>query len=132
LLIALVGAGWVSHARVFRAATLALREQAFVEAAVGLGYRSRRIIVRHLVPNLLPTVIIFATLDFGVLLLTISSLSFLGLGVQPPTPDWGVMLNDARPYFGQVPILGPGACITVVALSSNMLGDALRDLIDRR
>lgn len=67
------------------------------------------------------------------MLLIVSSLSFLGLGVQPPTADWGVMLNDARPYFGQVPFLifGPGLCITLVALASNLLGDAVRDLADR-
>jgi peptide/nickel transport system permease protein len=132
LLIALVAAGWAGHARIFRASVLALREQVYVEAAVSLGVSSGRILFRHLLPNLLPTVIVLATLDFGALLLTVSSLSFLGLGVQPPTADWGVMLNDARPYFSQVPMLMivPGVCIAAVALSSNLLGDALRDLID--
>ena len=132
LLIALIAAGWAGHARIFRASVLALREQLYVEAAVSLGVTSGGILFRHLVPNLLPTVVILATLDFGALLLTVSSLSFLGLGVQPPTADWGVMLNDARPYFSQVPILmvAPGVCIAAVALASNLLGDALRDLID--
>lgn len=132
LLIALVAAGWAGHARIFRASVLSLREQVYVEAAVSLGVRPGRILFRHLLPNLLPTVIVLATLDFGALLLTVSSLSFLGLGVQPPTADWGVMLNDARPYFSQVPLLMivPGVCIAAVALSSNLLGDALRDLID--
>jgi ABC-type dipeptide/oligopeptide/nickel transport system permease subunit len=73
-----------------------------------------------------------ATLDVGALILTISSLSFLGLGVQPPTADWGTMLNEARPFVGQVPLLAivPGICISVVSLSSNMLGDAIRDVVD--
>jgi len=133
LLIALVGAGWVGHARVFRASILSLREQLYIEAAIGIGCSPARIVLRHLVPNLLSTIIVLATLDLGALLLVVSSLSFLGLGVQPPNPDWGVMLNDARPYFGQVPflILGPGVCITLVALGSNLLGDAIRDLTDR-
>ncbi|MCC6626610.1 MAG: ABC transporter permease [Chloroflexi bacterium] len=132
LLIALVAAGWAGHARIFRASVLSLREQVYIEAAISLGARSTRILGRHLVPNLLPTVIVLATLDFGALLLTVSSLSFLGLGVQPPTADWGVMLNDARPYFSQEPMLMivPGVCIAAVALTSNLLGDALRDLID--
>ncbi|MCC7370675.1 MAG: ABC transporter permease [Chloroflexi bacterium] len=132
LLIALIAAGWAGHARIFRASVLSLREQLYVESAISLGATPARILVRHLIPNLLPTVIVLATLDFGALLLTVSSLSFLGLGVQPPTADWGVMLNDARPYFSQVPMLMivPGVCIALVAMTSNLLGDALRDLID--
>ena len=132
LLIALIGAGWVGHARIFRAAILSLREQLYVEAALGAGASPARIVARHLLPNLLPTVVVLATLDLGALLLTVSSLSFLGMGVQPPTADWGVMLNDARPYFGELPLLAivPGVCITVVALASNLLGDVLRDLVD--
>jgi peptide/nickel transport system permease protein len=132
LLIALIGAGWVGQARIFRAAILSLREQLYVEAAVGAGASPAWIVLRHLLPNLLPTVVVLATLDLGALLLTVSSLSFLGMGVQPPTADWGVMLNDARPYFGELPLLAivPGICITAVALASNLLGDALRDLVD--
>ena len=132
LLIALVGAGWVGQARIFRASILSLREQLYIEAAVGAGASPFWIVARHLLPNLLPTVVVLATLDLGALLLTVSSLSFLGMGVQPPTADWGVMLNDARPYFGDLPLLAiiPGVCITAVALASNLLGDALRDLVD--
>ena len=132
LLIALIGAGWVGQARIFRASVLALREQLYVEAAVGAGASPFWIVARHLLPNLLPTVVVLATLDLGALLLTVSSLSFLGMGVQPPTADWGVMLNDARPYFGELPLLAiiPGICITIVALASNLLGDALRDVVD--
>ncbi len=132
LLIALIGAGWVGQARIFRAAILSLREQLYVEAAVGAGASPAWIVWHHLLPNLLPTVVVLATLDLGALLLTVSSLSFLGMGVQPPTADWGVMLNDARPYFGELPLLAivPGICITIVALASNLLGDALRDLVD--
>lgn len=132
LLVALVGAGWVGHARVFRASVLGLREQLYVDAAVASGASAGRILVRHLLPNLLPTVVILGTLDLGALMLTVSSLSFLGLGIQPPTADWGVMLNDGRSFFGQAPLLvfAPGIGITLVVLLSNLLGDALRDLVD--
>ena len=103
-----------------------------MEAARSAGATSAWIVVRHLLPNLLPTVVVLATLDLGSILLTVSSLSFLGMGVQPPTADWGVMLNDARPFFAELPLLAiiPGLCITIVALASNLLGDAIRDLVD--
>jgi ABC-type dipeptide/oligopeptide/nickel transport system permease subunit len=133
LQLALIGASWVGHARIFRAAILSLREQVYVESAVSLGASPARIMLRHLLPNLVTTIAVLATLDLGVMILTITSLSFLGLGVQPPTADWGTMLNEARSYFGQYPLLGiaPGVCITVVVLASNFLGDAIRDLVDK-
>jgi peptide/nickel transport system permease protein len=132
LMIALIAAGWVGHARIFRAAVLALREQAYVESAVSIGATPARVVTRHLLPNLITTIAVLATLDLGVMILTITSLSFLGLGVQPPTADWGTMLNEARSYFGQYPLLvfAPGICITVVVLASNFLGDAIRDVVD--
>ncbi|MGH2548026.1 MAG: ABC transporter permease [Thermomicrobiales bacterium] len=132
LLVALIGAGWVGHARILRSSVLSLREQVYVEAAVSSGASTARVLARHILPNLLTQVIILATLDIGALILTISSLSFLGLGVQPPTPDWGTMLNDARPYFSAVPLLViiPGVTIAVIVLCGNLLGDAIRDLAD--
>lgn len=132
LLLALIAAGWVGHARIFRAAVLALREQVYVESAVSIGASPLRVVTRHLLPNLVTTIAVLATLDLGVMILTITSLSFLGLGVQPPTADWGTMLNDARQYFGQYPLLvfAPGVCITLVVLASNFLGDAIRDAVD--
>lgn len=131
-LVALVASGWVVHARVMRSAVLSLREQLYIEAALSLGATSGRVLARHLLPNLITTVVVLATLDIGVLILTITSLSFLGLGVQPPTPDWGTMLNDARPYFSAVPLLVivPGVTITLIVLAANLLGDGLRDLVD--
>lgn len=133
LLVALIGAGWTTHARLIRASVISLREQLYVEAAVSIGAGSTRILSRHILPNLITTVVVLATLDLGVLMLTVSALSFLGLGVQPPTPDWGTMLNDARPYFSAVPLLVivPGLTLTFVVLAANMLGDGLRDLADR-
>ncbi len=132
LLVALIGAGWVGHARIFRSSVLSLRETVYVEAAQSVGASSGRILTRHILPNLLTTVVVMATLDLGALILTVTSLSFLGLGVQPPNADWGTMLNEARTYFGQYPILAiaPGVCITLVALLCNLLGDAIRDAVD--
>ena len=122
----------MGHARIIRSSVLSLREQLYIEAAVSIGSSTRRVLFRHLLPNLLTTIIILATLDIGALVLTITSLSFLGLGVQPPTPDWGTMLNDARPYFSAVPLLVivPGVTIAVLVLCGNLLGDAIRDLAD--
>ena len=132
LLIALIGAGWVGHARIFRSAVLALRETVYVEAAQAIGASQTRILLRHILPNLLTTVVVLATLDLGALILTVTSLSFLGLGVQPPDADWGTMLNEARTYFGQFPLLAiaPGVCITLIALLCNLVGDAIRDAVD--
>lgn len=132
LLIALIGAGWVGHARIFRSSVLSLRETVYVEAAESIGSSRSRVLIRHILPNLMTTVVVIATLDLGALILTITSLSFLGLGVQPPNADWGTMLNEARTYFGQYPVLAlaPGICITLVALLSNLLGDAIRDAVD--
>src|SRR5215218_1666010 len=134
LQLALIAAGWVGHARIFRAAVLAIREQVYVEAAVSIGASPFRVVGRHLLPNLITTVAVLATLDLGVMILTITSLSFLGLGVQPPTADWGTMLQEARQYFGQYPLLvvAPGVCISLVVVASNFLGDGIRDIVDIR
>lgn len=132
LLIALIGGGWVGHARIFRSSVFTLRESVYVEAAESIGASRARVLFRHITPNLLTTVVVLATLDLGALILIVTSLSFLGLGVQPPNADWGTMLNEARTYFGQYPILAlaPGICITLVALLCNLVGDAIRDLVD--
>ncbi len=132
LLVALIGGGWVAHARIFRSSVFTLRESAYVEAAESIGASRARVLFRHITPNLLTTVVVLATLDLGALILIVTSLSFLGLGVQPPNADWGTMLNEARTYFGQYPVLAlaPGICITLVALLCNLVGDALRDLVD--
>ena len=134
LLLALIAAGWVGHARIFRSAVLSLREQLYIESAVSIGATPTRVVVRHLLPNLITTIAVLATLDLGVMILTITSLSFLGLGVQPPTADWGTMLQEARQYFGQYPLLvvAPGICISLVVVASNFLGDGIRDIVDIR
>lgn len=134
LLLALIAAGWVGHARIIRSAVLSLREQLYIESAVSIGATPARVVLRHLLPNLITTIAVLATLDLGVMILTITSLSFLGLGVQPPTADWGTMLQEARQYFGQYPLLviAPGICISLVVVASNFLGDGIRDIVDIR
>ncbi len=134
LLIAIIAVGWADHARIFRAATLAAREWEFVLAARALGASNLRIMARHILPNIIGPIIVLATLDLGHIILMISSLSFLGLGIQPPTPEWGAMLNDARTYLEQAPhlVLLPGLCILLSVLACNLLGDGLRAALDPR
>jgi peptide/nickel transport system permease protein len=125
---------WVGCARVVRSLVLSLRERQYVEAARSIGAGPWRILWRHLAPNLLGTVLVLATLDLGATILSLSGLSFIGLGVQLPHPEWGAMLNHSRPYMQTAPrlMLFPGLAITLAVLSANLLGDALRDLLDPR
>jgi len=132
LLVALIGADWAGQARVIRGAVLEAREQGYVEAARAVGARNLYLLARHIAPNVAGTVAVLATLDLAGVVLTVTSLSFLGIGVQPPQADWGTMLNDSRPFAGSYPslMLLPGACIVTFALSANLAGDAIRDLLD--
>ena len=119
-------------ARLTRASTLAVKERAFVEAAHGLGAGGGRIMLHHLLPSVIAPVIVFATLRSGSTLLVASGLSFLGLGVQPPAPEWGGMLSDAQLYLSVQPLMAfsPGIAITLAVLGFNLLGDGLRDALD--
>jgi peptide/nickel transport system permease protein len=132
VLVAVVAVHWVSYARLVRGMVLSARNQPYVESAVALGARSWRLMFREILPNVVPPVVVLATLELGGLLLSISSLSFLGLGAQPPTPEWGTMLNQARPFFQSHPYLmiAPGVAITLTVLAFNLLGDGLRDALD--
>jgi peptide/nickel transport system permease protein len=134
VLIAVISVHWVSYARLVRGTVLSTRQQPYVEAARALGSSGPWMMFREILPNVLPPVIVLATLEMGGLLLTISSLSFLGLGAQPPTPEWGTMLDQARPYFQSHPILMivPGLAITLAVLAFNLVGDGLRDALDPR
>lgn len=126
--------GWVSYARVVRAEVLTLRTREFVAAAQALGGRGGRIIFRHLLPNVLTPVIVIATLEVARMIILESALSFLGLGIQPPTPTWGGMLADGRAYLSTAWWLAtfPGLCIMLTVLGINLLGDWLRDVLDPR
>ncbi len=125
---------WVSYARVVRAEVLTLRTREFIAAASALGSSGRRIIFRHLLPNVLTPVIVIATLEVARMIILESALSFLGLGVQPPTPTWGGMLADGRAYLSTSWWLAtfPGLSIMVTVLGINLLGDWLRDILDPR
>ncbi|MBA3440179.1 MAG: ABC transporter permease subunit, partial [Pyrinomonadaceae bacterium] len=132
VLIGVVSVWWASYARVVRALTLSLRERRFIEAARAVGVSPTRIIVRHIIPNIISSIIVLATIEMGRLMLVIAGLSFLGLGVQPPTPEWGAMLNDGRAFLRSAPqlMLYPGIAISLVVLGFNLLGDGLRDELD--
>jgi len=134
VILALCLIGWTSYARLVRGEILSLRERDFIQAARSLGCRPKRIILRHLLPNLLPPLLIQSTFGLAAAIVAEGSLSFLGLGVEPPTPSWGAMLNDGRQFLLVAPHLttypGLGLMITVLAL--NLIGDALQDRLDRR
>lgn len=121
-------------ARIVRASILSLKEREFIEAALALGSGSNRIMFRHLLPNCLAPIIVQSTLRMATVLLTASGLSFLGLGVQPPTPEWGAMLSNARSYLIVAPHVAtiPGLAIMVVVVGFNLFGDGLRDTLDPR
>lgn len=125
---------WTQYARVVRSSVLSVRQEDFVEAALAIGVRHRRIIVRHILPNVLAPVIVIATLAMGTAIVAEATLSFLGLGAPPPTPTWGYTLSFGLLYLRQAPHLSifPGIAIMVSVLGFNLLGDGLRDLMDPR
>ena len=134
LIITIVIVGWPSYARIVRGMTLQLRERGFVEAARALGASRPRIVLRHVLPNLVGPIVVLSTLDMGRVLLAVSGLSFLGFGISPPTPEWGAMLSDAKTFLDQAPqlLVWPGLAITVMVLAFNLTGDGLRDMLDPR
>jgi peptide/nickel transport system permease protein len=134
-LILLIGAtGWFATSRIVRGEVLRLREETYVRAAEALGARRRRIIFRHLLPNVLGPLLVTATLAVGDVILLEAGLSFLGLGIQPPMPSWGGMILDSKEVLVSAPWAGifPGLAIVITVLSANLFGDALRDAVDPR
>ena len=125
---------WVQFARIVRADVLSIREREFVSGARARGGRSFRLLVRHVLPNALTPIIVVATLELAFMIIYESALSFLGLGVQPPTPTWGWMLSDGRNYVATAWWLAtfPGLAIMLTVLAVNLLGDWLRDTLDPR
>lgn len=130
LVIALVN--WVQVARVVYAQTLALAQKDFVEAARALGAGDGRVLLRHLLPHLFPTLLVYGSLGLSTTVLLEAALSFLGVGVQPPTPSWGGIINESQSYFTDAPwlVAFPGLAILVTSLAFNLLGDALREALD--
>src|SRR5689334_24318996 len=134
LILALVAQRWIQYCRVVRGQTLSLRSRDFVTAAQCLGASNRQIITRHIIPNLIQTSLVIGTFAMASSIIAEASLSFLGVGVPPEIPTWGTMLADARIYISTswwMPLF-PGLCIFITVLGINLLGDALRDLLDPR
>jgi peptide/nickel transport system permease protein len=134
LILALSLGGWVGYARLVRGQVLAAREREFVEAARALGSSDLRIIVRHILPNIIQPVIVQAAIGMAGAILAEATMSFLGLGVPPPTASWGAMLNDGRAHLFDAPhlVLFPALAVMLAVLSFNFIGDALRDYLDPR
>ncbi|MHA2298994.1 MAG: ABC transporter permease [Candidatus Hodarchaeales archaeon] len=122
------------YARIVRGQTLVERELIYVEAAKVLGARTPRILIKHILPNVLGVLVVYATLGIGTAILEVAALSFLGLGALPPTAEWGAMIGDARRFFAHAPhlVLYPGIAIALTVLSFNLVGDGLREALDPR
>ena len=134
MLIAIVINSWVGFSRIVRGEVMKLKQESFIKGLRTIGAGDLRILFLHISPNILGTLsVLFATRIAGNVI-SVASMSYLGLGLQPPTPDWGVMINDARQYFRQEPLLviAPGLCILLLSLSINLLADELRDRLDVR
>ena len=134
LILALCLGGWVGYARLVRAQVLATREKEFVEAARALGASDLRVVARHILPNIIQPVIVQAAIGMAGAILAEGTMSFLGLGVPPPTASWGSMLNDGRAHLFDAPhlVLFPALAVMLAVLSFNFIGDALRDYLDPR
>jgi peptide/nickel transport system permease protein len=134
LMVVLGAVSWISYARLVRGLVLSLREEEFVVAARVVGARNWQIILRHILPNTLGVVIVQATFGVAMAILAASALSFLGMGAQPPTAEWGAMLSTAKKNMRQHPMLAvaPGLAIMITVLAINFVGDALRDALDPR
>jgi len=131
-MLALVLVSWISYARVARSKVLSVREENYVEAIRALGGSNTRIMFRHILPNCLAPIVVQATLNVGGTILTLAGLSFLGMGAQPPTPEWGAILSEGKQFMRRAVHLTvvPGVAIVAVVMSLNLIGDALRDALD--
>ena len=132
IFIALSIVSWAGTARIVRSQTLSLREKEFVEAAVSIGVKKSTIMFRHILPNCIPSLIVLFTMNVPGNILSQSSLSFLGVGAQPPSTSWGLMVSRQKKFLSQTPVatLAPGVALLILVLAFNFLGDGLRDAID--
>jgi len=134
MVVSIVLINWLGYARIVRGIVLSEREKDYIKAAEIAGGNAWIIVWRHLLPAVLSPVLVYAALDIGKTILVISSLSYLGLGAQPPSPEWGAMLNDGRPFFQTKPelMIYPGVAIMLVVIAFNLIGEGLRDGLDVR
>lgn len=134
IMIALAVVGWTQYARVIRSETLSVKEKEYMQSAQLMGVSTPRLLVRHALPNVITPVIVLATMDLAYVILGTAGLSFLGLGAQPPTPEWGTMLASGRDYVTTAwwIVNFPGLAIMILVLGFNLLGDGLRDVLDPR
>ncbi|WP_294374738.1 nickel transporter permease [uncultured Clostridium sp.] len=132
--IAIAAVSWPKYARLARSLVLKLKKSLFIEAAVLNGTKTHNILIKHIIPNMITTMIVLAATEIGTMMLELASLSFLGFGAQAPTPEWGLMLNEGRTYIAKAPwlMIYPGIAIVIVVVVFNMLGDSLRDILDPR
>lgn len=133
-ILALLVVGWAKYARLVRSLVIKLRNNDFIIAAQVNGTKTINILWRHILPNILPMVVITGAMDIGTMMMEIAGLSFLGFGAQPPTPEWGLMLNEGRQYIQTAPwlMIYPGVAIFIVVATFNLWGDSLRDVLDPR
>lgn len=133
-ILALTIVGWAKYARLVRSLVIKVRQEDYIAAAIMSGGTSAVILRRHVLPNIMPLVVVTASMDLGVMMLEIAGLSFLGFGAQPPTPEWGLMLNEGRQYLQLAPwlMIFPGAAILIVVSIFNLWSDSLRDILDPR
>ena len=133
-IIALLAVSWAKYARLVRSLVIKLRHNDFIIAAQVNGTKTINILWRHILPNILPMVVITGAMDIGTMMMEIAGLSFLGFGAQPPTPEWGLMLNEGRQYIQTAPwlMIYPGVAIFIVVAIFNLWGDSLRDVLDPR
>lgn len=134
IMIALAIVGWTQYARVIRGETLSVKEKEYMKSAQLMGVSTPRLLIRHALPNVITPVVVLATMDLAYVILGTAGLSFLGLGAQPPTPEWGTMLASGRDYVTTAwwIVNFPGLAIMVLVLGFNLLGDGLRDVLDPR
>ena len=131
-IIAISAVTWTKYARLARSMVLKIKQELYVEAAKITGSKNYSVIFKYIIPNMITTMIVTAVSDMGTLMLEIAALSFLGFGAQPPTPEWGAMLNEGRTTLSRAPwmMMYPGLAIVIVVIIFNMLGDSVRDLVD--
>ncbi|MFI3254810.1 MAG: nickel transporter permease [Eubacteriales bacterium] len=131
---AVIGVKWAKYARLSRSLVMKIKTQTYITAAITNGTTKSKILFSHILPNIMPQIFVTASLDIGSMILMLSSLSFLGFGILPPTPEWGYMLNEGRSSFLTSPYLlwGPGSAIFIVVVIFNLFGDSMRDVFDTR